>query len=152
MPISIEATAAQVVTTQTPRAELPTSQAASENVAIAQAKVAEARQTVAESQAKAAEAAASKPSVEEVQQAAKDLSDYISVVSRSLSIAVDSDLGRPIVTVLDADTSEVVRQIPTEEVVRLAKYLRSQVDLSSQASTTRVSEEALTGILLNQQS
>ncbi|MEE4203750.1 MAG: flagellar protein FlaG [Halieaceae bacterium] len=88
------------------------------------------------------------PSLEDLQAAVKDLSEYIQTVSRSLQINVNSDIGRPIVTVLDSETSEVIRQIPSEEVVRLSQYLRAQRDVAIDPP----SEEALTGILLNQES
>jgi len=65
-------------------------------------------------------------------------------VSRSLQISVDGELERPIVTVLDANTEEVIRQIPSEEIVAIAKFLRSQgADLAGR--------DTISGILLNQQ-
>lgn len=145
MPISID-NAAQAAAVQ------PAAQSSGPSAAETQAKAAEARQALAEAQAeaqvKAAKEAASRPSPDEVQAAAKDLSDYINVVSRSLSISVDRDLQTPVVSVVDVETKEVVRQIPNEEVIRVAKYIRSQMDMSAAPP----SEEALTGILLNQQS
>ena len=105
----------------------------------------ETRQAIADVQAKAAELAESKPDVEEIRAAAEKISEYISVVSRSLNIRIDRDLNEPIVTVLDADTEEVVRQIPSEQVVAIAKFLRAQE--ISQGS----SEEALAGVLLSEE-
>lgn len=104
----------------------------------------DARQAIADVQARAAESAESKPSLEEIQAATATLGEYIDVVSRSLNIKVDSDLREPIVTVLDADTDEVVRQIPSEELVAIAKFLRAQ------EAAQGASEEALTGVLLRQ--
>ena len=86
-----------------------------------------------------------KVSMEEIQVAASDLSDYLSSVSRALSISVDSDLNRPIVTVLDSETEEVVRQIPAEELVQIAKFLRSQ------GVESAATKEALSGILLKEE-
>jgi flagellar protein FlaG len=42
---------------------------------------------------------------------------------RSLSFRVDEASGRTVITVLDATTQEVVRQIPSEEVLALARAL-----------------------------
>lgn len=69
---------------------------------------------------------APRQSAQELAQATRDISDYIQTVSRSLQIAVDSDLGSTIITVIDKATDEVVRQIPSEEVVALARFLSQQ--------------------------
>jgi flagellar protein FlaG len=99
---------------------------------------------VAEAPAKAKVEAAEAPSVQEVRQAAEDVARYIDSVSRSLQISVDGELEKPIVTVLDANTEEVIRQIPSEEIVAIAKFLRSQgADLAG--------KDTISGILLNQQ-
>lgn len=103
-----------------------------------------ARQALAAQLQKAAKAAERAPSPEEVQQAAAELSDYLAVASRALNIRVDQDLERPVVTVLDADTEEVVRQIPSEEAVAVARYIRSQRDSTDQ-------QIALAGVILNEQ-
>jgi flagellar protein FlaG len=42
---------------------------------------------------------------------------------RSLIFRVDEASGRTVITVLDATTQEVVRQIPSEEVLVLARAL-----------------------------
>ena len=41
---------------------------------------------------------------------------------------LDEELGRPIVKVKHPETDEVIRQIPPEEMVALAKQLREQAD------------------------
>jgi flagellar protein FlaG len=65
-------------------------------------------------------------SARELAQATRDISDYIQTVNRSLQISVDQDLGSTIITVLDKTTDEVVRQIPAEEAVALARFLAQQ--------------------------
>ena len=84
------------------------------------------------------------PSVQEVRQAAEDVAQYVDSVARSLQISVDGELESPIVTVLDTNTEEVVRQIPSEEIVAIAKFLRSQ-------GAEMAGKETISGILLNQQ-
>ncbi len=44
-------------------------------------------------------------------------------LSRQLQFQVDENTSAAIITVLDASTKEVVRQIPTEEVIAMAEYL-----------------------------
>ena len=83
------------------------------------------------------------PSVQDVRDAAAEVSQYIDTVSRSLQIAVDGELDRPIVTVIDGDTEAVIRQIPAEEIVAIARFLKSQgVDMAGR--------DSLSGILINQ--
>lgn len=84
------------------------------------------------------------PSVQEVRDAADDVARYVESVSRSLQISVDGELEQPIVTVLDTATEQVVRQIPSEEIVAIAKFLRSQ-------GAEMAGKETISGILLNKQ-
>lgn len=106
--------------------------------------IADTRQAIAELQAKAAEAAASKPDVEAVRAAAESLSQYIDVSSRSLNITIDQDLREPIVTVLDSETEQIIRQIPSEELLAIAKFIESQ------AAKQGATPDALTGVLLKE--
>jgi flagellar protein FlaG len=63
------------------------------------------------------------PSLNEVKQAARELETFMESMNRYLEFKVDQDSGRTIVTVKDKSTGEVVRQIPSEEVLRLAHNL-----------------------------
>lgn len=103
-----------------------------------------ARQTVAASGNTAPPAAAQQQSARDLAQATRDISDYIQTVSRSLSISVDPDLGSTVIKVMDADTEEIVRQIPAEEILQIARFLADQ-----QASAD--SAGALKGLLMDQE-
>jgi flagellar protein FlaG len=63
------------------------------------------------------------PTPVEVKQAARQLESFMESMNRYLEFRVDQDSGRTIVTVKDKSTGEVVRQIPSEEVLRLAHNL-----------------------------
>lgn len=63
------------------------------------------------------------PTMSEVKQAARQLETFMQSMNRYLEFKVDQDSGRTIVTVKDKSTGEVVRQIPSEEVLRLAQNL-----------------------------
>lgn len=54
---------------------------------------------------------------------AKQIESYLRSIGRELEFRVDDSTGETIVTVRDAATGEVVRQIPNEETVRLARSL-----------------------------
>lgn len=57
---------------------------------------------------------------------AQHLESYLRSVGRSLQFSVDSASGETVVQVRDAATGEVIRQIPSEEALRLARALGAQ--------------------------
>lgn len=60
----------------------------------------------------------SNPSFDE---AAKNISEFVQVVQRNLAFSVEEDTGQKIIKVQDKETGELIRQIPSEEVVEFAK-------------------------------
>ncbi|OIN07721.1 flagellar protein FlaG [Oceanisphaera psychrotolerans] len=54
---------------------------------------------------------------EQLEQMAGEIQNFIGSINRNLQFRVDEDSGRNVVTVLDGDTGDVVRQIPTEELL-----------------------------------
>jgi flagellar protein FlaG len=61
----------------------------------------------------------------ELEGAVRDLNDYVQNLQRSLQFNIDEDSGHTIIRVVDANTDEVIRQIPSEEVLALARHIRS---------------------------
>ena len=59
-----------------------------------------------------------------VQQAVERLNDYVQSLQRDLRFSVDEDLGQPVVRVVDRNTQKLIRQIPSETVLRLARNLK----------------------------
>ncbi|MGE0485461.1 MAG: flagellar protein FlaG [Gammaproteobacteria bacterium] len=53
----------------------------------------------------------------------EDVSRNVQTRQRSLQFSVDERSGRTIITVIDKETDEIIRQIPPEEVVALAEHL-----------------------------
>jgi flagellar protein FlaG len=62
-------------------------------------------------------------SLEQVQQAMEDVRNAIAPVAQDLLFSIDEDTGKTIVKVVDASTDEVIRQIPSEEIISIAKAL-----------------------------
>ena len=82
--------------------------------------------------------AVSSAGAERVADAARDLSQFIQTVNRSLQISVDSELGSTIITVVDSETDEVIRQIPQEELVEIARFIAQQrAEMSAEESPVR---------------
>ena len=59
----------------------------------------------------------------ELNNAVKNVSGYIQNITRQLNFSVDEELGRTVVTISDENTGELIRQIPSEDMLTLAKTL-----------------------------
>jgi len=63
----------------------------------------------------------------ELSQAVSDLNDFVQNIQRNVYFSVDDDTGRTIVRVVDRETDELIRQIPSEEVLNIARSLEEQI-------------------------
>lgn len=68
-----------------------------------------------------------------LQQAIKEVQDALSPVARDLRFSIDEDSGATVIKIMDSATNKVVKQIPSEEMLRISQAL-----------------EKLQGLLLNQ--
>ena len=66
---------------------------------------------------------------EQVESAVSRVSDYIQNFQRDLVFSIDKDSDRLVVKVVDSATQEVIRQIPEEEMLSIAKHLDSPESL-----------------------
>ena len=67
-------------------------------------------------------AAASEPaSAQEISQALDEVRSALAPVAQNLLFSVDEDTGRTIIKVVDKATDEVIKQIPSEEIIAIAK-------------------------------
>ena len=55
------------------------------------------------------------------------LNQHIQKIERDLLFSVDDSSGRTIVRVVNSETEEVVRQIPSEEVLRISRSIHEQM-------------------------
>ena len=74
-------------------------------------------------QTSSSNSAASAPSTQQVQEAAKLLERYVQPKANALQFSVDSSTGSTVVRVVDSSTGDLVRQIPSEEVIRIAESI-----------------------------
>ncbi len=63
------------------------------------------------------------PGLAQVQQALDEVREAISPVAQNLLFSIEDETGQTIVKVVDASTDEVIRQIPSVEIVAIAKAL-----------------------------
>lgn len=87
-----------------------------------------------EAQPTAASPPSRQPNKEQLEQAMENLKRANHTTGQNLQFSVDGDSGQTVIKVVDSITKEVVRQIPSEEVLELAKEL-----------------DKMQGLLLNQQ-
>jgi flagellar protein FlaG len=58
-----------------------------------------------------------------LEEAVKRIREFVQPINDSIQFSLDDDTGRTIVKVIDLQTQEVLRQIPSEEVLNIAKAL-----------------------------
>ena len=72
--------------------------------------------------------AKSAPAVQDpkkIEQAVARLNDYVQSLQRDIVFSIDQDSGRSVVRVVERGTQEVIRQIPSEVALRLARNLQN---------------------------
>lgn len=62
-----------------------------------------------------------KPSPQKLQDAVKSMNDFVDGINSSLKFSVDDKSGQTVVKVIDDETKEVIKQIPSEEVLAMAQ-------------------------------
>ncbi len=84
--------------------------------------VAEERQTVAaaviEEQTRETEV-----TKEDLEKAVSHLKEYVQNMKRDMDFSVDDKTGRFVVKVFDSQTKELIRQIPSEEMLAISRHL-----------------------------
>ena len=85
--------------------------------------------------AQAAQAPAAPPGVEPIRQAARQINDFLKSAKADVEFSVDSESNHVVVRVVDSQTRQVIRQIPSEDMIALSKSM-----------------EQMTGMLIRQKS
>lgn len=62
---------------------------------------------------------------EQVNKAVESISDFVQSVRRNINFSVDDTSGRIVVKVIDSESGDLLRQIPSEEALELAENLSS---------------------------
>jgi len=65
------------------------------------------------------------PSRGQLEAVAAELSQHLQNLRRTLSFSVEETTGRTVISVYNADTDELIRQIPSEEALRVLTRLQS---------------------------
>ncbi|WP_339724808.1 flagellar protein FlaG [uncultured Paraglaciecola sp.] len=78
---------------------------------------------------------------EQIATAVTQLSEFLQTSNRQLNFSVDEGSNKQVVKVTDAESGKIIRQIPTEEVLKLSERLQ---DLQTEVGTA-------VGLLFNKQ-
>jgi flagellar protein FlaG len=70
-------------------------------------------------------AARAAAATQDLESALRKLNDTMAAAQRNLSFRVDKGSGRTVITVVDTATKEVIRQIPSEEVLVVSRALEA---------------------------
>lgn len=62
-------------------------------------------------------------SIEQIEQTVDEIRRQIAPVDQNLLFTIDKDTGKTIVRLIDSSTKEILRQIPSEELVAIARAL-----------------------------
>ena len=63
------------------------------------------------------------PSRQQVEEAVKTVNEFLKPINNSINFSLDEDTGITVVKVIDVATKEVIRQIPSEEMLVIAKAI-----------------------------
>ena len=88
---------------------------------------------------------------DELKGAVSQMQDFAQMLNRELQFDVDEDLGRTVVRVLDKDTGDLIRQIPSDEILAMAKHMKELREAELAGVETSSQREAPVGLLMKTQ-
>jgi flagellar protein FlaG len=65
--------------------------------------------------------------VPKIESVTKQIDSFLRSIGRSINFRVDPGSGQMIVSVIDANTGEIIRQVPGEEALRLAQRIEDSL-------------------------
>jgi flagellar protein FlaG len=75
-----------------------------------------------------------------VEEVASKLQEFVNLIDKKLQFSVDETSGRHVVTVTDKLSGDVIRQIPSEEVLRLARNLSELAETANRSGKLILTE------------
>ena len=64
---------------------------------------------------------AAQPTREVVEKAAREIQEFVQKMGRNLNFSIDETTGYHVVRVVNPDTGELIRQLPSEELLKIAR-------------------------------
>lgn len=87
----------------------------------------------------------------DMQAAVEQMKDYAQVMSRQLQFDVDEDSGKTVVRVVDKDSGDIIRQIPSDEVLALARHMKELMEAENAKVAGKGMRDQPVGLLMKTQ-
>jgi len=71
----------------------------------------------------------------ELKEVVSEMNDFVQSVQRNLSFSLDEGSGHTVIKVVDTNSGELIRQIPSEDVLAVASQLRDIRDMLDTSSS-----------------
>lgn len=84
---------------------------------------------IADIKKKAEQRLVEEQNTESAQKVAQQLQDFVSSLNKNLRFSVDEESGREVISVVDKVSGELIRQIPSEEMLELASRISKAAGL-----------------------
>jgi flagellar protein FlaG len=65
--------------------------------------------------------------IPKIESVTRQIDSYLRSINRSLQFRLDQATGQMVVSICDAETGEVIRQVPGEEALRIAQRIENQL-------------------------
>ncbi|MCB1935358.1 MAG: flagellar protein FlaG [Nitrosomonas sp.] len=69
------------------------------------------------------EAVSNEQSDAHIEQAVEKIQETVNNLSQNLKFSIDEDTGKTVIKVMDVQTDEIIRQIPSQEAITIARTL-----------------------------
>jgi|GEM_PF-391106 len=89
--------------------------------------------------------------VDQLRGAVSQMKDFAQMLNRELQFDVDDELGRTVVRVVDKDSGKLIRQIPSDEVLALARQMKEMREAEAGRVDGKGTREQPVGLLVKLQ-
>lgn len=101
--------------------------------------VATAEQPRSAAAARAAEKSSAEANGQAIDAAVGQLNDFAQSIQRQLEFSVDEESGKTVIKVIDKESGQIIRSIPSEEVLSMQKRLKESSEASFSGGNESVS-------------
>lgn len=83
------------------------------------------------------------PAKEDIKEAVAKMNEYTQSIQRDIQFSLDDTSGRTVVTVIDRESKEMIRQIPDATFLEMARNLNNYVETRSDSGAVSAEEGVL---------
>ena len=71
------------------------------------------------------------PGSADIREAVSEINEFVQTVQRDLSFNMDEASGQTVIKVIDSESGDLIRQIPSEEVLAIASHIRNTLEFAN---------------------